>query len=276
MISKYNIEENPLVSIVVVTYNSAGTVLETLESIKAQTYNNIELIISDDCSSDNTVELCENWLSENKERFENVTIVTALGNTGTSGNLNRGIVKCNGLWIKDIAGDDRLLPSCIRDNVNFSLLNPNADIIFSKVRMFGIDTFVNDNQTLFKYHYFNYSPKKFYRKLIQRNFLPGASSFIKKTVFSQIGLYDESIPLLEDWPFWMKACRYGCVFCFNDIETVEYRVEGSVSISEEKSPKYLECEVAANKMALEYQKEYSIWLWMFTKTINALRIFKVF
>ena len=53
--------ECPLVSIVVITYNSAEYVLETLESAKAQTYQNIELIVSDDCSADNTVETCSRW-----------------------------------------------------------------------------------------------------------------------------------------------------------------------------------------------------------------------
>ncbi len=51
-----------LVSIVVITYNSAKFILETLESSKAQTYKNIELIISDDCSTDNTVEICQQWI----------------------------------------------------------------------------------------------------------------------------------------------------------------------------------------------------------------------
>ena len=48
------INSTPLVTIAVVTYNSSQTILETLESVKEQTYKNIELIISDDCSSDNT------------------------------------------------------------------------------------------------------------------------------------------------------------------------------------------------------------------------------
>ncbi|MDR0890977.1 MAG: glycosyltransferase [Endomicrobium sp.] len=54
-------ENNPLVSVCVITYNSSKYVLETLESIKTQTYQNIELIVSDDCSTDDTVEVCENY-----------------------------------------------------------------------------------------------------------------------------------------------------------------------------------------------------------------------
>jgi alpha-1,3-rhamnosyltransferase len=51
-----------LVSIVIITYNSAKYVLETLESVKAQTYEKIELVISDDCSTDDTVEVCRDGL----------------------------------------------------------------------------------------------------------------------------------------------------------------------------------------------------------------------
>jgi alpha-1,3-rhamnosyltransferase len=53
-----------LVSIVVVTYNSSKSVLDTLESVKAQTYQNIEIIITDDCSTDNTVEICRHWIEQ--------------------------------------------------------------------------------------------------------------------------------------------------------------------------------------------------------------------
>ena len=67
----------PLVSVSVITYNSSKTVLETLESVKTQTYPNIELIISDDCSPDNTVEVCREWIEQNKERFVRIEILAA-------------------------------------------------------------------------------------------------------------------------------------------------------------------------------------------------------
>ena len=257
-----NYDNLPLVSIIVVTYNSSKTVLETLDSIKAQTYRKIELIISDDCSTDNSLEICRRWIDNNKNRFVYTEIVTTASNTGTSGNLNRGVRKCKGSWVKDIAGDDRLLPICIQENINYILRNPNADIVFSKVRLFGNDCFVNDYKSLFSYHYFDLPHDKFYKKLIHRDFLPGSSSFIRMSVFDKIGLYDETIPLMEDWPFWMKAFHKGCIFAFNDVETVEYRLEGSVSITNTKSKKYLECEKAAFKLSLQYQKELSIWMWM--------------
>src|SRR5438309_3687253 len=98
-------QDIPLVSVIVLTYNSAITVLETLESIKQQTFRNIELIITDDCSKDNTVEICSNWLNSNKGIFVRVIILEVDKNTGTSANCNRGLKASTGQWIKFIAGD---------------------------------------------------------------------------------------------------------------------------------------------------------------------------
>jgi alpha-1,3-rhamnosyltransferase len=122
-----------LVSVPVVTYNAASFVEETLESIFNQTYGNIELVISDDCSKDNTIEIVQKWCEEErvKERFTAIKIVTVPKNTGVSANCNRAISASKGEWIKFIAGDDILLPTCIEDNLNFVRENTNAN--------FGLD-----------------------------------------------------------------------------------------------------------------------------------------
>lgn len=254
----------PLVSVVVITYNSAKTVVETLDSIKGQTYWNLELIITDDCSKDNTLEKCSNWLNANCQRFVHSEIISVQENMGTSANINRGIKKSKGEWIKQIAGDDRLLKSCIQDNVDFINENPNSEIVISKVKFFGNPIMIEKYRKNFRYRNFKLPHRKFYRKLLIGNFIPASTSFISKSVYEKVGYYDESIPLMEDWPFWIKACRGGCSFQFNDVETVEYRVEESVSITNNKSQRYVESEVAAHELALKYQKEQSLFLWGYT------------
>ena len=114
----------PLVSISVIVFNSANTVHETLDSIYAQVYPNIELIISDDCSTDNTVEICRDWIEKNKTRFVRTEVVTVEKNTGVAGNLNRAEAACRGEWIKPIAGDDVLLPNCIQDCIDYMTEHP--------------------------------------------------------------------------------------------------------------------------------------------------------
>ena len=125
-----------LVSVVVITYNSEDYILECLESVKAQTYAGIELIISDDCSQDNTLKICKEWVDENKIRFVNIEIIEVKKNTGTTENINRACRLANGVWIKPIAGDDLLLPKCIEYNLKFSY---GKKIIFSQVEMFNED-----------------------------------------------------------------------------------------------------------------------------------------
>ena len=64
-------KDNLLVSVCVLAYNSSKYILETLNSIKNQTYDTIELIISDDCSTDDTVALCTQWINRNFEVIQN-------------------------------------------------------------------------------------------------------------------------------------------------------------------------------------------------------------
>ena len=71
-----------LVSVVVLAYRSADTIIETLESIKKQTYPQIELIVTDDCSPDNTVEVVESWMRDNKGCLSDMKLVTTKKNTG--------------------------------------------------------------------------------------------------------------------------------------------------------------------------------------------------
>jgi alpha-1,3-rhamnosyltransferase len=113
----------PLVSIVVITYNSSEYIEETLEGVKKQTYKNIELIISDGCSTDNTVELCEKWIEVNSNRFVHAQVICSEKNTGVAPDLDRGNRASGGEWIKSMAGDDMLLPNAITEFVNFIIKN---------------------------------------------------------------------------------------------------------------------------------------------------------
>lgn len=244
-------QNESLVSVVVTMYNSAMTVIETLDSIKAQTYKNIELIISDDDSKDTSVEICEKWVEENKNRFNRCQIITHTPNTGTSGNMNRAFSATQSEWIKGIAADDKLLPNCISDYVEYINSHPDAKILFSRVVGFGNMEAARQWPWLNVKRFFdNLTPLQFRIVLSTQNFLPAASVFLKKSVWNGLGGYEESIPLLEDWPFWVKAMSNGYIFDFMDKDTVAYRFsemsisQGIVTLSE----RYLE----SNKKASMY------------------------
>ena len=224
-----NMEEcMPLVSVAVITYNSSKYVLETLESIKAQTYQNIELIISDDCSSDNTMQLCKNWCEQNKERFARIQYVEVEQNTGVSANCNRAEDACEAEWVKLIAGDDMLLPNCVTDFMEYVRTHVDVVYVFGKVQLFGGDKklqelFINK---VFDYSFFTLSIVQQLERLLDKgNCIPAASAFYNVNKTRNLHLrYDERIPFLEDYPRWINALRKGIQFHFLEKDTVLYRI----------------------------------------------------
>ncbi len=225
----------PLVSIVVITYNSEKYVLETLESAKAQTYRNLELIISDDCSTDGTAEVCRNWLENNQHFFINSKLIKASKNTGIPSNVNRGVNAARGKWIKLIAGDDILLDNCISDNIDYVKDNHNINFLFSK------PIYINENSNTITSNdskkirdndpFYRLSAKKQYLHLLTKNHpINPPTLFYKKKIVDDLGGFDENF-VNEDFPLYLKITKAGNKLYFKSKETIKYRIHSS-SISQ--------------------------------------------
>lgn len=239
-------ENSPLVSIRVITYNSSKYVLETLESAKAQTYQNIELIVSDDCSTDNTVELCREWIEKNKERFVRTEIVTSEVNTGIPANVNRAIKACRGEWMKGIAGDDILANDCVEQYIKHIV--DNEGIYVSKMQAFCT---TDEGKLYLEVHpfvknipFFSLSSQKQYKYLLRRSFNFAPTSFMSKKTVEQLNGYDERNTYLEDLPFWLKATKSGIQIKYFDFFSVYYRtLHNSAVFQQEKvyNTKFYSC-----------------------------------
>lgn len=95
---------NILVSIIVPVYNCAGTVLTALNSIPQR--KDVEVIIVDDCSTDDTKHICEKWLFENNKEFAKTSLLSTKENCGCGGCKNVGYDAAVGDWIWSIDADD--------------------------------------------------------------------------------------------------------------------------------------------------------------------------
>lgn len=218
--------EEPLVSIVVITYNSSKYVLETLESAKVQTYKNVELIISDDGSTDETIEICQEWLDTNKNNFVNSELISVEKNTGIPANCNRGIKASQGEWIKLIAGDDILLKDCISTNIKYAIISNHA-LYFSNVEVFNNDSILTESTSNYNKvaKWFGFKKKRAKIKCYNRYpiMLNVPTFFIKRNVIIELGYYDERFKLLEDQPFLLKMLNSNYDIEHINKTTVRYR-----------------------------------------------------
>ena len=247
----------PLVTVIVVTYNSARFILETLESIKAQSYENIELIISDDCSKDNTVELCQDWISRNIARFSNVKLITAPQNTGTAGNANRALAVTTGEWVKFIAGDDLFCSDAIEKCINS--ISEDTSVYFAEAIHFtgklSDSNFTYERIDIEGIAFGPHSTAISQYNILKRQFVgSGPGFFSKLSVIKEVGGFDERFPLLEDYPLFIKIAKHGYRFKIIDHYILYKRVDDQ-SVSHKKDNNAILTSIIV-RCVTEYKHKY--------------------
>lgn len=222
---------NPLVSVILTSYNHSNYIVESLNSIKNQTYSNIELIVADDASKDDSIDVFENWLKNNdfnaKKNFHKI-------NTGFATVLNECIELATGHYIKIIAADDYLHPESIEKCVlKLEELGDEYGMVFT-------DTFaVNDSSEkisdLADYNSLGNIPSTEFRKeLIKANRIAALTVLIKSHVLNETGKYDSKF-IIEDYYRWLKINKK--YFIAYIPEKLAYYRQHSTNISNIKAEK---------------------------------------
>ena len=262
-----------LVSVVVLSYRSAETMIETLDSIKNQTYQNIELIITDDCSPDNSVEVARQWVDENQGSLTAIKLVTTKQNTGLPGNINRALKQATGEYLKLIAADDYMTEDAIAEYVDFCEKNPKA-IPIAKVHLFADEeTDFGDVQGYCDrcYEFAKKDYKEQYRMLLMQNRIVAPSgSFYPMQVIRECNGYDEHYRWFEDYPMNLKVMHKGYRCGLIDKELVYYRMSAkSITASQQLRLKKTEMKLFFRQkfwymlqagMGLEAVKQSRYWL----------------
>lgn len=195
---------NPTVSVVIPSYNHEKYIEETIDSIINQTFQDFEIIITDDGSSDETVTKINNYSDSRIKLFvfeENKGACTALNNC---------IINSKGKYIAYVSSDDVWEPYKLEKQVKFLEENPQIPVVFTKVKI--IDENGNDftDENHFYYSVFdqqNRSRAEWLRHFfLTSNCLCHPSILIRKTVYDKIGLYNESLANLPDFEMWIRIC----------------------------------------------------------------------
>lgn len=225
-----DIQNHPLVSVVVASYNSDRWILETLDSIARQTYQHLELIITDDASTDDTVQSAQSWLDEHAGRFVHTRLIRSEDNTGVTCNCNRGFRACQGEYIKLIGADDMLLPGAIHDLLQ-GMMRQQGDIAFCYEYVFypeeksflGTEREKELEVRPRAIGIYACSQESMYKRLLSVNQFPAPTSMIRRAVYEELGGFDERYAHMEDYPFWLKAIRGNAKIVFVKTYGVYYR-----------------------------------------------------
>lgn len=214
-----------LVSILVASYNHEKYIEDCLDSIKNQSYKNIELIISDDCSRDNTFSIAKAWCDKNGERFTRCIVRKNENNLGVTKNYNQMIDEAKGDYIKCFASDDILFSNAITELVDY-LEEEADDIVFSNM------VIINDGDKLANRQIFD--RKAFYKRkppygtgilkeLIRCNTVCAPSVLFRRETIEKYGKYDEAL-MYEDWEYWLRIEAEGGSIGYIDTNLVAYRI----------------------------------------------------
>lgn len=187
---------SPLVSVLIPCYNVENYVVESVSSIMQQTYTNLEIIIIDDCSSDNTLQkLQELGIKDNRIKiYKNDTNLKLIKT------LNRGIDLCNGKYIARMDADDISFLTRIEKQVSFLEENNDYDVVSTMFYTF---------RTGKSKHNLYLNPKnndELQAYLLFRSGICHPAVMIRKTLFSKLGLrFEEKYLHVEDYALWSKA-----------------------------------------------------------------------
>lgn len=193
---------NKLVTVCIPAYNHEKFVADSIKSIIDQTYQNIELYIVNDGSTDNSHEEISKLNDACKNRFVNFEYINR-ENRGLTPTLNEVLSKCSGEYFMMMASDDIALKDKIEKQVNCLNENSEYGICFGKA--IGLD---ENSQRIDKYKnkYKNYKLLHTFEDLIVSNTIIAPTVMLRTSTLVEVGGYDERYKL-EDLPLWLKMSK---------------------------------------------------------------------
>ncbi|BCZ48621.1 hypothetical protein psyc5s11_46880 [Clostridium gelidum] len=210
----------PLVSICIPVYNGEKYIKYTIDSVLNQTYRNIEIIISDNCSIDDTVNIVKSYKDKRIKLYKNDT------NQGPLDNTNKCIELSNGKYIKFVYADDTIHGNCIKEMV--SIMERNLDVNLCGVNF----CHVNEKNEKISGYILNmscgkYESKFIFKQLIINGNIIGCPSgvMIRKEALNITGLFgDSNLKYMADYDMWIKLCKFGNYYFINK-EYMYFRVQ---------------------------------------------------
>jgi glycosyltransferase involved in cell wall biosynthesis len=230
---------NDLVSIVMPAYNASKTILESIDSVRNQSYKNWELLIIDDCSIDGTYQLVRDLMRDD----DRIKLFKNDVNIGISDSRNRGLELANGNFIAFLDSDDLWLPNKIKFQLNFMKTN-NYGFTFTSYRRF-ISSNYHKSKLITPINKFTY------KSLLTNTGIPCLTVMLNRHIVGNISFQKVGH---EDFVLWLQILKKGInAYGLNEVLAL-YRVS--------------QYSVSSNKIRT------SLWVWHIYRNIEKLSLLK--
>jgi glycosyltransferase involved in cell wall biosynthesis len=189
--------QDPVVSVVVPAYNAASTIRATLHSVLTQTLSELEVIVINDGSTDQTLDLIRD-IQNRDHRLR----VLSFPNSGPAASRNRGIAHSRAPCLSFVDADDLWTPDKLESQLRALEQGPETAVVYSwndYIDENGMFLYPGSHATL---------SGDVYAELLQWNFIEnGSNVLVRRDVFEHVGVFDESLAAAEDRDFLIRAAR---------------------------------------------------------------------
>jgi len=180
-----------LVSVIIPTYNRARWILEAIDSVLGQTYGNVQLVVVDDGSTDDTRDML-------RRRDGRVTVIHTGHNRGPAAARNRGISAAAGDLIAFLDSDDLWLPEKLSVQVRYFTDHPDCRVCQTEELWIRNGVRVNPMRKHAKHAGWIFNP------CLARCIVSPSAVMLHRSVFECVGLFDEAMPACEDYDLWLR------------------------------------------------------------------------
>jgi glycosyltransferase involved in cell wall biosynthesis len=191
------------VSVLVLTYNAANFIRESLDSILAQGYDDLQIVVSDDASRDGTQDILREYSAKHPSEF---TVNLNHTNVGITRNANIALSLCTGMFVAFHAGDDVMLPGKINAQVAYFHQHQDCVLCYHNLEIFDSDS----GRLIGYYNGLKNPPREGgVRELIVHGCFMGGMSVMVRRASLPPGGYSEAFPVASDWLLWIATTING-------------------------------------------------------------------
>lgn len=186
----------PIVTVIISLYNYGQHITDCLESVKLQTISELDLIVVDDCSTDDSAEIAHRWLIENSARFSKYLLIRHKINSGPGAARNTAFARSRTKYVFVLDADNLLYPRCLERLIS-ALDNCDASFAYSYIERFG------ETSSLL-------NTKPWNPSTLRRGNTIDAMVLMRKHVWEKIGGYSTNEVMRlgwEDYELWFKIAR---------------------------------------------------------------------